>query len=248
MKRALLAALVVVATIVPGCATNTSAPPVEKMTVYVGSYADVKADGIHQFTLDMGTGELTKAGGTSVRRQPVLRGDLPRPQAPLCDRRSRLLQRQEGRRRQLLLHRREDGRPQADQPADVRRRRPLFHHRRPRGQVRPRRQLRRRQRRVDSRVRRQARRARNLHPAPGLQRQQGPPERAPRAFDQRLAGQPVRVRRRPGPRQDPGLQARRGEGHDDAQRSAVRGDPARLPGRVTSRSTRAASSPTSAAR
>jgi len=70
MKRALLAALVVLACVAPGCAAGASTPAVEKMTVYVGSYADIKADGIHQFTLDMATGALTKAGGTSGVANP----------------------------------------------------------------------------------------------------------------------------------------------------------------------------------
>lgn len=70
MKRILLASLVFAASVVPGCATSPAAPAVEKMTVYIGSYADAKADGIHQFTLDMATGALTKAGGTSGVANP----------------------------------------------------------------------------------------------------------------------------------------------------------------------------------
>jgi len=70
MKRLLLASLLVPTSILPGCATDPAAPAVEKMTVYVGSYADAKADGIHQFTLDMTTGALVRAGGTSGVANP----------------------------------------------------------------------------------------------------------------------------------------------------------------------------------
>jgi 6-phosphogluconolactonase len=70
MKRALLASLVVMAVLLPGCATAPAAPAVEKMTVYVGSYADAAAEGIHQFTLDMNTGALTRAGGASGVANP----------------------------------------------------------------------------------------------------------------------------------------------------------------------------------
>jgi len=70
MKRTVLASLIVLAALFPGCAAAPAAPAVEKMTVYVGSYADAKADGIHQFTLDMATGALTKAGGASGVANP----------------------------------------------------------------------------------------------------------------------------------------------------------------------------------
>src|SRR5436190_22421061 len=60
MMRVLMASLLVVA----------SGPSADTVTVYVGSYADLKADGIHQFTLDLATGALTKAGGTSGVANP----------------------------------------------------------------------------------------------------------------------------------------------------------------------------------
>ena len=60
MMRVLMASMLVVA----------SGPSADTVTVYVGSYADLKADGIHQFTLDLATGALTKAGGTSGVANP----------------------------------------------------------------------------------------------------------------------------------------------------------------------------------
>lgn len=70
MKRALFASLVLLACVVPGCSAEPKAPAAEKMTVYVGSYADVKADGIHQYTLDLTSGALSKAGATSGVANP----------------------------------------------------------------------------------------------------------------------------------------------------------------------------------
>ncbi|HZE99359.1 MAG TPA: lactonase family protein [Planctomycetota bacterium] len=67
MKRALLLSLAILASIVPG---RASEPAADKITVYVGSYADVKANGIHQFTLDMTTGALSNAGGASGVANP----------------------------------------------------------------------------------------------------------------------------------------------------------------------------------
>lgn len=61
MMRALLAALLV---------SVASAPVADTTTVYIGSYADAKAEGIHQFTLDLATGALTKAGATSGVANP----------------------------------------------------------------------------------------------------------------------------------------------------------------------------------
>lgn len=66
MMRELLASLTVLAAVVSGSAE----PAADKVTVYIGSYADAKAEGIHQFTLDMATGALTKAGGTSGIANP----------------------------------------------------------------------------------------------------------------------------------------------------------------------------------
>lgn len=70
MMRALLASFALLATVGPGCAADPAAPAAEKMTVYIGSYADAKADGIHQFTLDLATGAFTRAGGTSGVANP----------------------------------------------------------------------------------------------------------------------------------------------------------------------------------
>src|SRR5262249_4118629 len=47
-----------------------AAAPAEKMTVYIGSYADAKANGIHQFSLDLSSGALSNAGGTSGIANP----------------------------------------------------------------------------------------------------------------------------------------------------------------------------------
>jgi len=66
MKRALLASLILGLSLVPGAA----APAAEKMSVYVGSYADAKVNGIHHFTLDLETGALTAAGGASGVANP----------------------------------------------------------------------------------------------------------------------------------------------------------------------------------
>jgi len=70
MKRTLFASLAILAAFVPGCAANAGPAAPEKMTVYVGSYADAKAEGIHQFTLDLAGGALTKVGGTSGVANP----------------------------------------------------------------------------------------------------------------------------------------------------------------------------------
>ena len=47
MKRALFASLVLFASLAPGCSAEPKTPAAGKMTVYIGSYADIKADGIH---------------------------------------------------------------------------------------------------------------------------------------------------------------------------------------------------------
>lgn len=70
MKRELLAILLCLVSVVPGCSSEPKAAAPDKITVYIGSYADAKAEGIHQFTLDMATGALTKAGATSGVANP----------------------------------------------------------------------------------------------------------------------------------------------------------------------------------
>jgi len=51
-------------------ATEERMPKADTVLVYIGSYADAKADGVHVFKLDMATGALTKVGGASGAGNP----------------------------------------------------------------------------------------------------------------------------------------------------------------------------------
>lgn len=68
MKRALLASLALVLSLAPRASAGPSAA--ETVSVYVGSYAAAKDNGIHHFTLNPDTGALTAAGGTSGVANP----------------------------------------------------------------------------------------------------------------------------------------------------------------------------------
>jgi len=67
MKRILLASLALALSFVPVSADPTTA---DTVSVYVGSYAKATEPGIHHFTLDLSSGALTAAGGTSGVANP----------------------------------------------------------------------------------------------------------------------------------------------------------------------------------
>src|SRR5689334_2719044 len=68
MNRILLASLALALSIAPGAAAAPAAA--DTMSVYVGSYADAKDNGITHFTLNLETGALTPAGGASGVANP----------------------------------------------------------------------------------------------------------------------------------------------------------------------------------
>src|SRR5438552_1938041 len=76
MKRMLLACLLALSSVegappnsfAAGAAADSSRA--DTMIVYIGSYADAKDNGIHQFTLDLATGALTASGGASGVANP----------------------------------------------------------------------------------------------------------------------------------------------------------------------------------
>ncbi len=68
MKRTLLAALMLALSLATSRADESA--NADKISVYIGSYADAKANGIHHFTLDLSSGALTAAGGVSGVTNP----------------------------------------------------------------------------------------------------------------------------------------------------------------------------------
>src|SRR5881409_1070291 len=70
MKRVWQASLAILVAL-GGVASGVGAgPAADKMSVYVGSYAPAKENGIHHFTLDLSSGALAPAGGTSGVANP----------------------------------------------------------------------------------------------------------------------------------------------------------------------------------